>query len=407
MRTGVVAAAVTLLLVLAPSAHAAFHRTPIGLGASDGGSPSVVMDAAGTAHVAWGIAEELIGVCAIPRGARACAQTTTLALDGRSGRPVILRRPQDGALFVLAGRDDVGDDPDESVWAFATLDGVNWSPPVPIGVGIGGDLDGAALTADGLSVDLLESVTGGSLFQRAPLAGPPATGLLNLDNRPDGTTGGFDYPGDVVRLRNGRTLALLGSPADGFGYRVLKGADPFADASWLPFPARPVTRRWNEPRGAAGPRGAYVMYGVNVVDQAYGAAPQVIRKLRARGWGRPRGLFYEVAANTDATALAQDSRGSLHAAVVGYANEGRTSCIAYARTRKGRWFSRALSVSQAHRAADRPGRPALAVDDRGRGVVAWATTGTPSVARVQRLKAAREVTRPRRHARRGCPRYPR
>ena len=194
MRTGVVAAAVTLLLVLAPSAHAAFHRTPIGLGASDGGSPSVVMDAAGTAHVAWGIAEELIGVCAIPRGARACAQTTTLALDGRSGRPVILRRPQDGALFVLAGRDDVGDDPDESVWAFATLDGVNWSPPVPIGVGIGGDLDGAALTADGLSVDLLESVTGGSLFQRAPLAGPPATGLLNLDNRPDGTTGGVRLP---------------------------------------------------------------------------------------------------------------------------------------------------------------------------------------------------------------------
>ena len=31
-------------------------------------------------------------------------------------------------------------------------------------------------------------------------------------------------------MRSGATLALLGSPADGFAYRMLTGADPFADA---------------------------------------------------------------------------------------------------------------------------------------------------------------------------------
>ena len=407
VRTCVLAAATAALLALAPQAQAAFERAPVALGPGDGGSPSAVVDDAGTAHVVWGIAEELIGYCALPRGARACARSATLALDGRAGRPTILRRPQDGALFVVAGREALADDPDESVWAFSSADGVAWSGPVPIGVGIGGALDAAVLTADGLSVDLLESTTGGNLFQRAPLGGPPTAALLNLDNRPDGTTGVFDYPGDLARMRNGRTLALLGSPADGFGYRVLKGADPFADASWLPWPAKPVTRQWDEPRGAAGPRGAFVMYGVPILDQAYGAAPQVVRRLRARGWGRPRGLFYEVAANTASAALAQDGRGRLHAAVVGYANEGRTSCIAYARTRKGRWFSRAVSLTQSRRDADAPGRPRLAVDRRGRGIVAWATTGTPSAARAQWLKAGRKVTRPRAHARRGCPRFPR
>ena len=59
-----------------------------------------------------------------------------------------------------------------------------------------------------------------------------------------------------MRLRGGRTLALLGSPADGFAYRMLTGADPFADAVLAAVAGRVVTREWEEPRGAAGPRGA-------------------------------------------------------------------------------------------------------------------------------------------------------
>jgi len=406
-RTGL-GTAVLCALVTAVPAQAAFNRAPIQLGAGDGGSPSVVMDPAGTAHVVWGIADELIGYCALPRGARRCSRTAQLALDARAGRPHILRRPQDGLLIVIAGRNDVDADPHESTWAFTSSDGATWSGPAPIGLGIGDALDSAALTADGQAVDLLQSVTGANLFQRAPLAGPPSAAVLNLATSPAGTSTDYTYPGELLRLRNGRTLALLGSPADGFAYRLLSGADPFADASWQPWPAKIVDREWDEPRGATGPRGSYVMYGVHIVDQVYGGAPQVVRRLRGTRWRRPRGLFYEVTANTSNASLAQDGKGRLHAAIVGYADSGRRSCIAYARTSsKRRWFSRAVSVQQTIKDADEAGMVRLAVDDTGRGVVAWSTLRTPSAARVQWVAPGRGITRPRPHANRGCPPFPR
>ena len=211
----------------------------------------------------------------------------------------------------------------------------------------------------------------------------------------------------MIRLRSGRTMALLGSPADGFVYRVLAGADPFADASWQPWPAARVTKEWEEPRATGGPRGAFVMYGVHILDQVYGAAPQVVRKFNGRRWGRPRGLFYEVTANTSDAALAQDGKGRLHAAIVGYSDSGERLCIAYARSSRKRWFTRAVSVHQTLKDAEKPGRVRLAVDDTGRGVVTWSTTGTPAAARVQWLKPGRRVTRPRKHGSRGCPPYPR
>jgi hypothetical protein len=152
------------------------------------------------------------------------------------------------------------------------------------------------------------------------------------------------------------------------------------------------------------------MYGVHVLDQVRGAPPQVVRRLSGGRWGRPRGLFYEVDANTDRAALAQDGRGRLHAAIVGSANRGRRACVTYARTSKRRWFTRAVSLHQTLKDAQAPGQLRLAVDDRGRGVVAWATSGaggTTSSARVQWLRPGRGVTRPRRSSSRGCPPFPR
>ena len=112
-------------------------------------------------------------------------------------------------------------------------------------------------------------------------------------------------------------------------------------------------------------------------------------------------------ANTDRAALAQYGKGRLHAAIVGYSDSGKRSCIAYARTSKHRWFSRAVSLHQTIKDAMAPGRVRLAVDRKGRGIVAWSTTGTPAVARLQRLKRGKGVTRPRRHAGRGCPPFAR
>ena len=280
-------------------AHAAFQRTPIGLGAADGGSPSVVMDAAGTAHVAWGIAEELIGVLRDPaRRPRLRADD-----DARARRPLRPARhpaPPAGRRCCRARRPRRRRRRPRRVRL-----GVRHARrrqlgrPVPIGRRHRRRPRRRRADRRRRCPSTCSSPTPAatcSSARRSPAR--PRRVVLNLDNRPDGTTGGFDYPGDLVRLRNGRTLALLGSPADGFGYRVLKGADPFADAvlASVPRPARHPALERAARRGRPARRVRDVRR--HVLDQAYGAAPQVIRRLRARGWGRPRGLFYEVAANT-------------------------------------------------------------------------------------------------------------
>jgi hypothetical protein len=396
----VIGMAVVALLAAASPGQAAFNRAPIDLGPSDGGSPSVVMDPAGTAHVVWGVAEDVMRYCAVPRGARACAAPpVALQLDARTSRPHILRRPQDGLLVVVVGRVESSDDIPESTWAFTSADGVSWTGPTVIGLGIGEVLDSVSLTADGQAVDLLDSDTFINDFQRAPLAGPPPSTLVNL------AVGQNDYDesGELARLRNGRTLSVLGSSGDGFAYRLLTGPDALADASWTPL--RRVSPDDGDARVASGRRGTFVMYGRGLLDQIRGAPPQVVRRFRGDRWARPRGLFYEVDAHTASTALVADRRGGLHAVIVGSDDSGRRACVAYARARKGRWFSRAVTLHQAIAEPEHPGRVRLAVDDRGRGVVAWATDS--GVARMQRLKAGRGVTRPTNPLRRGCPGFPR
>ncbi len=399
--TGIGVALVALLALAAPG-QAAFKRAPIELGPSDGGSPTVAMAPDGTAHVAWGVGEDIMRYCAIPKGVRTCQAPVALSLISRASRPFIVRRAQDGLLAVVVGRDDTGDDPDESVWAFTSADGVAWAGPTRIAVGIGEGIEDVLLTADGLAVDVLDEDTRENDFVRAPLAGPPPATILDLQQ---GSPFDFSGPSDLVRMRNGRTLALLASNADGATYRLLTGADALADASWTPH--RVLTPDEQAVVGAAGPRGAWAMYGRHLLDQIRGAPPQVIRRFRGTRWGRPRGLFYEVNANFPDHALAQDARGRLHAVIVGTAGGGDRECIAYARKRKGRWFSRAVSVHVALRGADFPSAPALAVDDRGRGAVAWSTAS--GAARLQRLKAGGGVTRPskRSYFRRGCPGFPR
>ena len=326
-------AALLCVLAAAP-APAAFKRAPIELGPGDGKSPSVVVDAAGTAHVAWGIAEELIGYCALPRGARACTRSARLALDARAGRPVLMQRPQDGLLVLVAGRDDAREDPDESVWAFTSADGATWSPPAPIGLGLG-EIDAAVLTADGQAVDLLEARDDGNLFQRAPLAGPPAAAVLDLSSTPAGARTGFNFPGDMVRTAGGATLAFLGSPADGFAYRMLRAGDPLADASWRPWPARRVTREWDEPRAAAGParRVRDVRQRTSSTRSAGGAAA---RAQAAQGPLRAPARAVLRGRRRDQRRRARAGRkGRLHAAMVGDANPGDRACIAYARTSGG------------------------------------------------------------------------
>ena len=93
----------------------------------------------------------------------------------------------------------------------------------------------------------------------------------------------------------------------------------------------------------------------------------------ARRWGRPRGLFYEVTANTSDAALAQDGKGRLHAAIVGYSDSGERSCIAYARSSRKRWFTRAVSSTRRSRTPRSPAASGWPSTTRG----AASSTGRP------------------------------
>ena len=86
--------ALALAAVAAPSAAA---QAPIDLG--PGEDPTIVVDAGGTAHVAF---HEPGGdvYCRIPRGAAACDVRTQLPLAGGDGRPWIIDRP-DGTLVIV------------------------------------------------------------------------------------------------------------------------------------------------------------------------------------------------------------------------------------------------------------------------------------------------------------------
>jgi hypothetical protein len=95
---------ITGLVLLGGSSPAAAAVTPSFLGR--GHDPGVAVDAAGTAHVAW-LAEApggtgVLEYCQVPRGGRACAQRTSIALedDGFGKVQVLLPRP--GTVQLVA-----------------------------------------------------------------------------------------------------------------------------------------------------------------------------------------------------------------------------------------------------------------------------------------------------------------
>ena len=81
------------LLIAAPAAA----QAPIDLG--PGQSPTVVVDAGGTAHIVFDTTEGDV-YCRLPRGAAACDVRTVLPLPGGDGGLAILDRP-DGTLALV------------------------------------------------------------------------------------------------------------------------------------------------------------------------------------------------------------------------------------------------------------------------------------------------------------------
>ena len=241
------AAVLSLLLAVLLAAPAA--AAPVDLG--PGRAPDVALDALGTAHVVLETGEQgALGVdyCRLPRRATGCEVRTALPLPAGEGRPRILRRA-DGLLIVAASR-NVG-----TSWATFVLisadGGTTWSAPAVVGTALW-SIAAIELTPDGQALDTLHvgSTTGHEL-QRIPLAGPPETRTIRLED-PNWAA----HP--ALALVDGTTAYLR----DGNGHgplrqRTFAGGDLYAPAAW---PARRFGPRAEFlPDAATGPRGTWLV----------------------------------------------------------------------------------------------------------------------------------------------------
>jgi hypothetical protein len=192
-----------LLSALAPAgARAAVAQTDLGAGRT----PTVLVDSAGTAFIAWSDANGSgpVFFCRLPRGATACAGggpvtfTPPAANDDTFAPPYVLQRP-DGSLVLTADRAF-----NQVIWT-STDGGVTWSPPTAAEGNAIGDINPsglARLSGDGAGQEVItDTTTGGVDLQFQPFAGPKQTSRTLF--------GGYEYGGSVAAVAAGETMAAF------------------------------------------------------------------------------------------------------------------------------------------------------------------------------------------------------
>jgi hypothetical protein len=208
--------------------------------------PSAVTDATGTLQVVWNTFPQTKPAptlyCRLPAGAPACQPVALPALPGGgdtiAGRPHILLRPADGALFVVVSA--VSPNALDTTYAYSSGDGgATWSGPTTIATGLG-DVVRARLTADGTAVDLVGTPTGQIVWQRAPLAGPPESRTIDL-RAGTGYGGGLDTEIELTTLPDGRTALIAQGDHRNVGIRALGAGDPYQQATWSSWAVLPAS----------------------------------------------------------------------------------------------------------------------------------------------------------------------
>src|SRR4051794_6729972 len=129
MSKAVALVAFALLLVAAPARAA----TPVKIGVGE--EPTVAVDAAGTAHVAFNNeytseTGQPLMYCAWPRGARGCAPRPLTADEASpQAQPPLIQTAAPNTVTIVSARDD-------GIDSLQSPDGgASWSAPVPFGQG--------------------------------------------------------------------------------------------------------------------------------------------------------------------------------------------------------------------------------------------------------------------------------
>jgi hypothetical protein len=359
--------------------------TVVDLGAGD--TPSVAVDAAGTAHIVFNSPGGET-YCRLPRGAKACAVETPLPLAGRTGGPLILRRPGDGVLVIVqAAPIDTG----PTTWLrYSTDGGTTWQGPTAVGTQ--SVVSSAALAEDGNSVLTLDPANhAGLTFQASPLSAVETRSVV-LERPVSGVTFGASSDARIAALPGG-PLLTADETKRGVNWRFFAGGDPYAGAAWRGGTLRGAAA----PELASGPRGTYLLTQRRPGHQ--GGAAFALRSFDAKR-GRWRASRDAVADTTlyGTSSLFEDPAGRLH--VAADTSGPGVSCVVYARTgpKRSSWFGRSTTLYRTSRVRRAPQDSVMAADAKGRGVAVWqdedaARTGghVRAVALHERSGAARRI----------------
>jgi hypothetical protein len=371
--------ALAFALSAAPPAGAA---SVADLGVGD--SPSVAVDPAGTAHVVFNSPGGQT-YCRLPRGAHACAAVTGLPLAGRTGGPLILRRPADGLLVIVQAAGN-------ATWLRASADGGQaWQGP--FAAGTQSDVSGAALASDGGSVLTLDpAAAAGLTFQAVPFGGAETRGVV-LEARVPGVTFGASSDARIAALPGGGLLTA-DQTHRGVHWGFFAGGDPYAAGAWRGGTLRGAAR----PELVSGVRGTYLLTQRGFLHQGSGAFALRSFDARRGRWRAARGAVADTTVY-GGSSLSEDPAGRLHLVGDTFVT-GKVGCVVYARTgpRRSSWFGPATALFRTRRAGRFPEDAVAAANATGRGVAVWqdhdaARTGghVRAVALHQRSGRARRI----------------
>ena len=319
------------LLVLPAAASAKLTRLP-----GTGQTPTVEVNAAGTALVAWYLRQssgEAIALCRIPAGTRRCPAPQILdATQGATSgvQPPVIRISGPNVALVAAR---------QFVVSMQSADGgATFGPMVPI--------SSDTYFTGAIGPNGAVALGFGQRFTASRVGGPLETRTVDLNPG----FGSFQSVGFAGR----RPVYVSGGRAPTTAVSYWKGSGSIFDRS-----------TWTHRRGPAmvyydldnGPRGLWLVH-----ERRRGIDDDVVVRRWRHGRFGPARAIPGSTGNVIGTAIAQDAKGRL--AVAWY--DSRSERIRVAASRDGRHWSRARSLG---RSAGIPSTMSVGLGPDGRGLV--------------------------------------
>jgi hypothetical protein len=322
-----------------------------------------VVDPAGTAHIVFNSAGGQT-YCRLPKGARACDMAAGFALGGRTRGPLILRRPADGALFIVQA---TGDSSSGTTWVRSSFDGGGtWQGPTAVASGPG-TISSAALAADGGSIFALYPAAAGGLTLQRGVFGAADPRSVVLDPSVNGKTAGESSDARIAVLPDGRMLTA-DETFKGVHWRFFGGGDPLDVNAW---PRQGTLNAAQSPELVSGPRGTYLLDWRRPLHQDRGAFRVRSFDAKRARWRAPRWAAGDRRIY-GGSSLAEDAGGRLHL-VSEASTTGESGCVIYSRTARKRssWFGRSTVLYRTKLSSRFPQEPQVAANAGGRGVAVW------------------------------------